>query len=375
MKKICILMSDTLSYQTLAHEHLESLSQLETKVVCLYGGDYKRLKSSGLCELAEFVDVKFTRKPSLVNDMITLFKCIFHFMFNRYDVVVYSTPKAMFIGAIASFVTFHRNRHCLVRGRVYENYTSLKRKFFETLDFFSFLFSSKIYFISKSLMDEYDREKYFSIFDKSVIGNGSSKGVNTRLFTNILGDKLIDLKEKYGFTASDFIVCSVGRLCQDKGAKELFDTIVALKETNIKFLIVGQVEDEFGELVSNVKGNVRYIPHSDRVWEIFQCSDLNLFLSHREGFGNVAIESASCGVATLAFDVVGVRDSVANGITGLLYAKNNLRELIISIENIYNDSIEIIESNSCRDYIIDNFDSKVVCDEYINRLYLSRGNI
>lgn len=375
MKKICILMSDSLSYQTLAYEHLKSLSQLNAKVVCLYGGDYNRLKSSGLCDLAKFVDVQFTRKPNLINDLLTLFKCIFHLMFNRYDVVVYSTPKAMFIGAIASFFTLQRNRHCLVRGRAYENYIGIKRIFYEALDFFSFLFSSKVFFISNSLLKEYSKTKCFSFFEKSVIGNGSSKGVDTQLFTSLSSDGFYSLREKYGFNLTDFVVCSVGRLCEDKGAKELFEIIVALKETNIKFLIVGQVEDECGELVSKLEGNVRYISHSDRVWEIFQCSNMNLFLSHREGFGNVAIESASCGVATLAFDVVGVQDSVANRITGLLFDKHDVESIIFTIENAYNNSSQIIDSTHCRNYIIDNFDSEIVCDEYINTLYLIRGNV
>ena len=40
--------------------------------------------------------------------------------------------------------------------------------------------------------------------------------------------------------------------------------------------------------------------------------------AHHEGWGTVVMEAASASVPTLAFDVAGVRDSVDNGVSGLL---------------------------------------------------------
>ena len=51
---------------------------------------------------------------------------------------------------------------------------------------------------------------------------------------------------------------------------------------------------------------------------LFQCADLLLLPGTREGWGIVAMEAAAYGVPTVAYDIPGLRDSVIDGITGIL---------------------------------------------------------
>ena len=45
--------------------------------------------------------------------------------------------------------------------------------------------------------------------------------------------------------------------------------------------------------------------------------------AHHEGWGTVVMEAAAAGVPTVGFDVVGVRDSVLDGVTGILAADDD----------------------------------------------------
>jgi len=60
-----------------------------------------------------------------------------------------------------------------------------------------------------------------------------------------------------------------------------------------------------------------HLEHTNELATLFAMSNIHLFLSHREGFGNVAIEAAAASIPTIAYDVVGIRDSVEDGVTGI----------------------------------------------------------
>ena len=371
-RRICFLMSDTLSYQTLMREHLSKLHGIsQVEVVALYGGDFRRIRDSGLDDYAKFFDMGFVRKPSLFKDTLAFIKCFLHFLFNRYDVIVYSTPKAMLIGAISSYLSLQPKRVCIVRGRAYENYKGFLRKIFLFFDRLTFKCSTDVYFISKSLKEEYGKE--FNVGFFSVLGDGSSKGVDVDRFRPLPLVERSLLRSQFGIPENDFVVCVVGRLCADKGVMELSEIIDAVckQDDQITFLVVGEVEDSFGhDLVKRFSGRdfFKYIEYHHQVEEIFQISDINLFLSHREGFGNVAIEAGSCNVRTLAFDVVGVRDSVSVPETGFRFKVHQSLRVAERLLMIKEEGVP--SSTECRDYIIDRFSSTKVFESYCNEVYL-----
>lgn len=159
-----------------------------------------------------------------------------------------------------------------------------------------------------------------------VIGNGSGNGIDSNKFSPevISREKMSKFRHKLGINDSDFIILSVGRICIDKGLKEMIDIVKLIinKESCIRFIILGKIEDEknFKHLLNlDPKGKVIHVDFVNDVAPYFSIADIHLFLSHREGFGNVAIEAAAMGVPTIAFDVVGVKDSVAEGISGMRF--------------------------------------------------------
>ncbi len=57
----------------------------------------------------------------------------------------------------------------------------------------------------------------------------------------------------------------------------------------------------------------------------------------KEGWGLTVTEAASQGTPTIAYNVDGLRDSVKDGITGILCRKNNSKELAKEIVRLFND--------------------------------------
>lgn len=68
-----------------------------------------------------------------------------------------------------------------------------------------------------------------------------------------------------------------------------------------------------------------------------QTAWVHVLPSTKEGWGISVLEAASCGTPTVAYDVVGLRDSVRHGITGLLVPFNDVYALAAAITEIIND--------------------------------------
>lgn len=372
--KICFLVTDALSFNILTRGQLEYIrdnSNFDITLIC--GGSLEQLDILRERNVGKVVNAKFQRQPSLLKDFKSLTFLTHYLLFNRFDIIVYSTPKALLLGSLASFITLHKNRIALVRGRVYENFTGKKRKLYEVLDKVSLLASNEAIFISKSLKDAYLKDKLVSDNKAVLLGAGSSNGVDTLKYKPKYYSEEIDEKVQYDSELDVFTIIIIGRICSDKGLDDLAEVIKKVKQSNIRFLLVGQIEDEASEkFLSNLISNysyIQHIPYTPDIVKYFQQADLHLFLSHREGFGNVAIEAASCGIPTFAYDVVGVRDSVHNNISGQRFKFRDTSAIAQAINEAATDIDFYQKYPAARDWVIENFDQKRVWQNYLN-LYL-----
>ena len=318
--KICFLVTDAVSFNALYRNQLEYMrdnSDFDITLIC--GGNEAQLDILRARNIGKVVNLNFQRKPSLFEDTKSLALLTRYFLLNRFDVVVYLTPKALLLGSIASAFTLQKRRIAFSVGRAYENFSGFKKRIFQGFDTLSFALSHEVLFVSESLLAVCLEERILKNSKATVIDNGSFNGIDIDLLSPIDQQKKDALREKYKVPLDCFLVCVVGRVCEDKGLTDIGYISETLKEENVHFIFIGGFEDDVGQAVVEkmVKDNrAVYIPANPNVHEVFQCADLHLFLSYREGFGSVAIEAASCGIPTFAYDVVGVKDSVKEGVSG-----------------------------------------------------------
>ncbi|MEQ1347634.1 glycosyltransferase [Acinetobacter lwoffii] len=368
-------MTDAISFNGLCRNQLEFFSiKKDIDITLICGGSASDLDSLHKRNVGRVLHFPLYRKPNLGKDIFCLFKLFFFFIFNRFDLIVYSTPKALLLTSIAGFFAFQKNRLAVVQGRVYENEKGLKRKIFQILDKFTFLFSSKVIFVSESVMRKSIQERLLKSDKAVLLGSGSFNGVDIDKFYPIGYEKKKILRKKWNIPENDFVICTIGRICKDKGIIELKNIIEKSQFTNSKFILVGRIEDELSRhIIDNFKKdfNFSYIEYILDIHEIFQLSDLHLFLSHREGFGNVAIEAAACGTPTFAYDIVGVKDSVKEGISGKHFKFKETEEILYAIENFKNSNIN--PYSECAAWAKDKFQQEKVWENYL-KFYLSLIN-
>ncbi|MBN1162764.1 glycosyltransferase [Patescibacteria group bacterium] len=135
----------------------------------------------------------------------------------------------------------------------------------------------------------------------------------------------------------------IGRV---KAYKRLEIAVVTLRELikefpNLKLVIAGAGDylDELKDLVSRLKldDHVEFpgFVSERKKWELLQKAWVFLMPSMHEGWGITIIEAASCKTPAVGFNVLGVKDSIKHGVTGLL--ARDLEDYIESVRTLLNN--------------------------------------
>ena len=375
--KICFIMTDAVSFNVLYRNQLEYIrdsSNFEITLIC--GGSREQLDILRARNLGEVVDLNFQRKPSVLQDAKSLVLLTRYLFTRRFDIVVYLTPKALLLGSIASTLTLQKRRVAFSVGRAYENFSGLKKRAFQSLDQLSFGLSHEVLFVSDSLVNVCLSENLLKKNKARVIDNGSFNGIDIDVLRPVEQMEKQKLRRQYRVPVDAFVICVVGRICEDKGLKDISEISESLKSENIHFMFIGDFEDDIGKSVVDRimrEGKGVYIPANPKVEEVIQCADLHLFLSYREGFGNVAIEAASCGVPTFAYDVVGVKDSVKQDISGQKFQLKDTVSVTKAIKQAITDTSFKDKYSEARAWAVQHFEQKELWQSYLD-FYLHQTN-
>lgn len=373
MKKIAFVATTAVSFNRLYRGQLEYLRD-QCELTLITGGDEAQIKKLKDRNVGRVVEIGMVRPPSLLKDIYCTLRLIWFFLFNRFDLVVVTTPKAILLGSIASALTGQKRRVVFFQGRVYENFSGKRRAFYTFLDYIALLLTHEALFVSPSLYAAYKRD--ISIANKKglVLGGGSGNGVPIKWFSKdkIPADTLNSIRSKLDIKHNSFVLLSIGRICKDKGFYEIAEITRSLlkKHDHVKLIMLGNVEDEgffkeFEDLLSS--GQVSHVDAVSDIRPYLALADIHLFLTHREGFGNVAIEAASMEVPTLAFDVIGVKDSVAEGISGLKFPLGDNTRVLDAICYFIENPERLDElSKKTRKWVIENYSQEKVWELYKN---------
>jgi glycosyltransferase involved in cell wall biosynthesis len=375
-KRIAFVITSALSFNVLMRGQLEYLRDQGAQIDLYTGGPADELEKLKSRNVGRVRHVPFHRQPNPLWDLVCLGWLTFLLAFRRYDTVVYSTPKAMLLGSLAAFLTAQRRRIAMIRGRGYENFTGAKRRLYVALDKLTFLVSHKVLFISCSTIAAYEADGVDVGGKGLMLGYGSSNGVDLDRFRPLSKSDRLELRSALGLSADDFAIAVVGRIRDYKGTSEVLELSRRLADIpNLRILLVGPIDQRsFTKEIEAVDPvRVRHFPQSPDVEKYFQAADLHLFLTHREGFGNVAIEAAATGVPTFAFNVVGLADSVIEGVTGRLFRFGDLDSVEAALRSAVADPNGLAQSYSnARSAIAERFSQPTIWQGYAD-LFLEQG--
>ena len=150
-----------------------------------------------------------------------------------------------------------------------------------------------------------------------------SRGVDTKLFNISKRDK--SLRSSWGATENTKVLISVGRMAPEKNLDQVLKTYEALKHTDQAFKLVmvgdGPLRSQFQQRYPDIIFPGMLSQPNLAVY--YASSDLFVFPSQTETFGNVTLEALASGIPVLAFDCAAARDWVQTGINGWLVAESN----------------------------------------------------
>ena len=151
-----------------------------------------------------------------------------------------------------------------------------------------------------------------------------------------------------------------------KGSKELFEAIDMLELNNIVFVIAGSSKPQYPV---QLKFPTYYIPPLlDEVSLplIYNVADVMIVPSIQENLANSIIESLSCGVPVVAFDIGGNSDMIEHKKNGYLAKAIIPKDMANGIEWVLKNNESQNLSNNSRNKALNEFDQRIVSTQYID---------
>ncbi|OIK10468.1 glycosyl transferase [Bacillus sp. MUM 116] len=169
------------------------------------------------------------------------------------------------------------------------------------------------------------------------------RGVDCKVFHPFYDKKTV--RKKYGLSKK-YLLTFVGRLAPEKDVNTLLDiskSMPAEVNTNIEWLVAGDgpLRDELQENAPNNMSFTGYL-NGEQLAEIYSASDLFVFPSATETFGNVVLEALASGTPVIGANAGGVKNIIKPGVTGYLCTPGNVEEFTNSIQKLlHHDSLRI----------------------------------
>jgi glycosyltransferase involved in cell wall biosynthesis len=210
----------------------------------------------------------------------------------------------------------------------------------------NFVLGSYIYLAEKPLRSVY-RHKQFCVISESTADDIASRGIprgNVSVIHCGIDRHLYNNKRnlpKY----DDPAVLYLGRIKKYKSVQHLISAFAAVARQipNAKLAVVGDGDylPALKELAAklHLQDKIEFPGFVSREKKVeYLCrSQVMVYPSLKEGWGLTNIEANSCGTAVIAADSPGLRDSVRDGVGGLLYPYGDIPDLADKIVKVLRD--------------------------------------
>ena len=167
-------------------------------------------------------------------------------------------------------------------------------------------------------------------------------------------------------------IISVGRLHPQKNQKMMIDafSLFLVTHPTYELLIYGEgpLKQELIEYCKKreVSGSVKFMGHSNQVWEEIKKSKVFVLSSIAEGMSNALIESMCLGMPVVSTKVAGAVDLIKDGENGYLVDLNDSETMSERLSRITDDEnlSKNLGTEASRLYLILN--EKTICNQWID---------
>lgn len=193
--------------------------------------------------------------------------------------------------------------------------------------------------VSEQVKENLIKENNIDLDKIKVVHNG----MDLSNYTNIDSEYLFS---ELNIKKSDFVIGSVGTLCDRKNQKLLVDLAKKIEIENIKFVLIGEDFTEKKKYKTKLLNEIKQSNLNDKILmtgyrndipELMDFFDLLVVPSKAEAFGLVAIEAMAAGTPVIANKVDGLKEVIKNNETGILISDNNINEYKKEILSLYHD--------------------------------------
>ena len=198
-----------------------------------------------------------------------------------------------------------------------------------------------------------------------VIYNSIEKPLNI----NDPQDEIIKNKGKKKF------IGTIGRLSDQKGIDVFLKamSLIIQKDSETYGFIIGdgELRNELESLCNNlnIQNNIIFLGYRRDVLSLIKCMDFIVLASRWEGFPLTPIETFMVGKTIIVSNIDGNNEIVIDNYNGLLFEKDNVKELANNMEILLNekDKLKKLEKNAVKDYL-DKYSYKTFIEKY-SRVY------
>ncbi|MFZ5524127.1 MAG: glycosyltransferase [Pseudomonadota bacterium] len=322
---------------------------------------------------ARLIPLAIRRKASPWHDLIVLIRLTSLFRRERFGLVHSIMPKTGLLAMLAARLAGVPVRMHTFTGQVWANKQGWKRAALKMFDMMIVALATHILVDSPSQRDFLVAEGVLPQGKGEVIGHGSICGVDqSRFHTDAQVRETV--REELGIGSTQTMILFLGRLNRDKGMLNLAAAFaeIASRRTDVVLVLVGAEEDVSFAQVQQICGTHRerlrrvgFTPYPERY---MAAADVFCLPSYREGFGQVIIEAAACGVPTVASRIYGITDAVEDGTTGILFAAGDVPALASALSELIEDrALRKRMGEAARIRALDLFASEKITAELVTR--------
>lgn len=342
--RLCIIISPSFGLTVSYGGQLQYLQSkgFDVTAVSSPGPEHELVRAEGISTCV----VPIERRPSPIRDLVAMFRIWWFLLFHRFDIVMISSPKAALLGAIACFLTAHYRVVYMVRGRPYEHMTGLKRKVMNACEWLACRLSRVVIPVSRELGDLLVRDGICPRRKITIIGRGSSNGVDVERFrrTDERTEAGRSVRQELGIADDDVLILFAGWLRGDKGTNELVRAFARLgrDEPGAHLVLMGRrwsadpLDDDVAERI-DASARIHHLAWREDPVPQYMAADILVLPTWREGFPRVALEGAIANLPVIATDIHGCREAIVNGETGLLFPLRDEQALHAAMRRLVTD--------------------------------------